>query len=57
MAKSLELTVRRMLSSGPKRYDWSDEQEAWFYARDGSVMLEMLETELSEKLGIKTDLR
>lgn len=35
---------------GPKRYDWSSEEKSWFYARDGTRMLDLLETELSEKL-------
>ena len=39
--------------SGPKRYDYSNEDQQWFYTRDGSFMLELLEEELSDKLGTK----
>ncbi|CAD6587200.1 MAG: Mitochondrial chaperone Frataxin [Cyphobasidiales sp. Tagirdzhanova-0007] len=37
-------------TSGPKRYDWSSTEETWFYARDNSKMIELLQQELSEKL-------
>lgn len=40
-------------SSGPKRYDYSNDDQHWFYTRDGSFLLKLLEEELSEKLGTK----
>ena len=42
-----------MRCSGPKRYDYNKQEDVWFYSRDGSRMLQLLEDELSEKLGIK----
>jgi len=39
-------------TSGPKRYDYTEDGQAWFYNRDGSRMMELLETELTEKLGV-----
>lgn len=38
---------------GPKRYDYSKEDEHWFYTRDGSFLIDLLEEELSDKLGRK----
>ncbi|KAK9895269.1 Frataxin [Cystobasidium minutum MCA 4210] len=39
--------------SGPKRYDYSNEDQHWFYTRDGSFLLDLLEKELSDKLETK----
>ncbi|KPV72675.1 uncharacterized protein RHOBADRAFT_65592 [Rhodotorula graminis WP1] len=37
--------------SGPKRYDYDSAQRVWFYARDGTTMHDLLNTELRDKLG------
>lgn len=36
--------------SGPKRYDYSAEHNAWFYARDGQTLDGLLNQELSTAL-------
>jgi len=36
--------------SGPKRYDYSESQDAWFYSRDGELMGDLLNKELSDAL-------
>jgi frataxin len=35
---------------GPKRYDYSESQDAWFYSRDGELMGDLLNKELSDAL-------
>ncbi|KEI42043.1 uncharacterized protein L969DRAFT_42240, partial [Mixia osmundae IAM 14324] len=37
-------------TSGPKRYDYDAQHGEWFYARDHSLMRELLSTELSAAL-------
>jgi frataxin len=36
------------LRSGPKRFDWDPEAEAWIYSRDGTSLRTLLSTELAE---------
>ncbi|GAB5586820.1 Mitochondrial matrix iron chaperone [Umbelopsis nana] len=38
--------------SGPKRYDYDAQHNKWFYARDNHTIDEVLNTELSEILGM-----
>ncbi|ORY66626.1 Frataxin-like domain-domain-containing protein, partial [Leucosporidium creatinivorum] len=37
--------------SGPKRYDYDPTHRVWFYARDGKRLKDLLDEELSQKLG------
>lgn len=50
---SRALTVLR---SGPKRYDYTPEEDDWVYSRDGRSLNELLNQELTEVLGRKVDL-
>jgi hypothetical protein len=45
------------IRSGPKRFDWSAEESEWIYARDGSRLLDLLQTELTEKLEVEVALK
>ncbi|KIJ45514.1 hypothetical protein M422DRAFT_166419 [Sphaerobolus stellatus SS14] len=40
--------------SGPKRYDYSEEKDAWFYVRDGTSLGSLLKEELEAAL--RTDI-
>lgn len=42
--------------SGPKRYDYSEEQDEWIYARDNQTLGDLLNEELSNALERKIDL-
>lgn len=42
--------------SGPKRYDYSEDQDAWIYAREARSLGNLLNEELSDALGQKVDL-
>ncbi|KAI1797682.1 Frataxin [Ganoderma leucocontextum] len=42
--------------SGPKRYDYTPEQDGWVYSRDGRSLSELLNQELGEVFGRKVDL-
>lgn len=41
--------------SGPKRYDYNEEKDTWFYARDGELMGELLNRELGEAFAEDVD--
>ena len=43
--------------SGPKRYDYSDERDDWLYSRDGVVLSDLLNREISQIVGRRVDLR
>jgi frataxin len=38
------------LFSGPKRYDYLEADDKWYYSRDGLTMTELLNVELSKAL-------
>ncbi|KAI0662619.1 Frataxin [Cubamyces menziesii] len=42
--------------SGPKRYDYVEEQDDWVYLRDGRSLSDLLNQELSDALGRDVDL-
>ncbi|KAF8587334.1 Frataxin-like protein [Ramaria rubella] len=42
--------------SGPKRYDYSEAQNAWFYSRDGKTLGSLLKEELEAMLNRPVDL-
>ncbi|EAU93309.1 hypothetical protein CC1G_08622 [Coprinopsis cinerea okayama7 len=42
--------------SGPKRYDYDEELDDWIYLRDGQPMGDLLNTELSQALGMPVNL-
>ncbi|KAI0374381.1 Frataxin [Pilatotrama ljubarskyi] len=42
--------------SGPKRYDYVQEQDDWVYARDGRSLGDLMNEELSDALGRTVDL-
>ncbi|KAF9451782.1 Frataxin [Macrolepiota fuliginosa MF-IS2] len=42
--------------SGPKRYDYCESTDDWFYSRDGRTMGNLLNEELSKVLGRDIDL-
>jgi len=42
--------------SGPKRYDYNEVKDTWFYSRDGELMSDLLTKELSETFGESLDL-
>ena len=44
------------LSSGPKRYDYSEEKDDWLYSRDGVAMSDLLNSEISRIVGRQVDL-
>lgn len=43
--------------SGPKRYDYSEAHETWFYARDSRSLGDLLREEFKEILGRKDDVQ
>ncbi|OJA09109.1 hypothetical protein AZE42_02574 [Rhizopogon vesiculosus] len=43
--------------SGPKRYDYVPESDDWRYSRDGMELGELLDRELTDRLGTKVSLR
>ena len=42
--------------SGPKRYDYIEQKDGWYYSRDGVSIGELLESELSQALNRKITL-
>ncbi|KAI0336034.1 Frataxin [Cubamyces sp. BRFM 1775] len=42
--------------SGPKRYDYVEDQDGWVYLRDGRSLSDLLNQELSDALGRDVDL-
>ncbi|KAJ7293349.1 Frataxin [Mycena rebaudengoi] len=42
--------------SGPKRYDYSENSNAWIYSRDGQSLTDLLNRELSEALQQAVDI-
>jgi len=41
--------------SGPKRYDYSPEQDEWVYLRDGNSLDALLNEELKAAFGVDVD--
>jgi frataxin len=41
---------------GPKRFDYSEKDDAWFYSRDGDFMQSLLHRELREAFDQDIDL-
>lgn len=39
-----------MLFSGPKRYDYVEKNDGWYYSRDGRSIKSLLDEELSNAL-------
>ncbi|CCM02205.1 uncharacterized protein FIBRA_04285 [Fibroporia radiculosa] len=50
------LTLTHSCCSGPKRYDYSEAQDDWVYNRDGHMMGDLLNRELSNILGAEISL-
>ena len=44
------------LYSGPKRYDYSEEKDDWFYSRDGVALSDLLDNEISQIMGRRVEL-
>ena len=44
------------LNSGPKRYDYSEEKDDWFYSRDGVALSDLLDNEVSQIVGRRVEL-
>ncbi|KAF9651389.1 Frataxin [Thelephora ganbajun] len=42
--------------SGPKRYDYSEENDDWFYSRDGVALSDLLNSEVSQIVGRQVEL-
>ena len=42
--------------SGPKRYDYSEEKDDWFYSRDGVALSDLLNNEMSGIVGRQIEL-
>lgn len=45
-----------ILYSGPKRYDYSEEKDDWFYSRDGVALSDLLDNEISQIVGRRVEL-
>ena len=43
--------------SGPKRYDYDPKTDSWLYKHDGVTLNDLLNTELSEALARRVDVR
>lgn len=55
-ASSVTHVVVLTLRSGPKRYDYDEKKDGWYYSRDHRSIGSLLEEELSQALGQKISL-